>query len=386
MIKLFARKSLDRLQRMLKAIRMGDFSVHFSTEKLHGSEKKLVEEINEVITDFRNEMLRQERQYGQYEAILNLVDSALIVTDTKGKVDWMNKKAVEGLCGFQIAHLSMLNALHPGLAESLQSLVPGQPRIVTLNIDGCENKLRLSMATYRRDGSNAHIYSIENVGLLVQQSEIEAQRKLVRVLTHEIMNSLSPIISLSGTLCETADPMDEDSAMALQAINRRSQGLLKFVENYRQLTRISKPSTHWVRIGDMFDNLRALFPQPWIRFEIEDTDIQLQLDSVQIEQVLINLIKNAMEACADSPCVTISTKANHPKHQFLISIADNGCGISPDAIENIFVPFFTTKPGGSGIGLSLSRQIISMHGGTIKVVSGSAGSEFTIILPMVYKI
>lgn len=386
MIKLFARKSHERLRRMIQAIRMGDFSVHFSQEKLRGAEKQLVQEMNDVVTECRQEILRQERQYGQYEAILNLVDSALIVTDANGKVDWMNKKAINNLCGFKISHISMLDALHAGFAECLQNLTPGQPRIVSFTIDGGELKLRLSKATYRREGSKACIYSIENVGMLVQQSEIDAQRKLVSVLTHEIMNSLSPIISLSGMLCDNSTFADEDSAMALQAINRRSQGLLKFVENYRQLTRLSKPSTHWTRIGDIFDNLRALYPQPFIHFDIEDDDIQLQLDSAQIEQVLINMIKNSMEACKHSPCVNVTTQANHPKQQFSISVADNGCGISADALDNIFVPFFTTKPGGSGIGLSLSQQIINMHGGMIRVASSPAGTTFTIILPMIYKV
>lgn len=370
---------------MLQAIRMRDFSTHFSTEHLRGSEKKFAVEMNEVISGFRDDLLRQERIYGQYEAILNIVDSALIVADADGNVNWMNKKAIDSLCGFQITHISMLDALQAGLADTLREMQPRQSRIISIRIGGNDNQMRLSKAAYRHEGSQVYIYSLENANLLVQQSEVDAQRKLVSVLTHEIMNSLSPIISLSGTLCENAADMGEDSAMALRAINRRSQGLLKFVENYRQLTRISQPNMRWTRIGDMVDSLRALFPSPYIVFDVEDPDIQLRIDAGQMEQVLINLIKNAVEACSDSPSITVTTKADHPGHLFRISVTDNGCGISQDAIDNIFVPFYTTKPGGSGIGLSLSRQIVSMHSGLISAESSPRGTTFTISLPLIYR-
>ncbi|MDE5794585.1 MAG: ATP-binding protein [Muribaculaceae bacterium] len=382
----FGNKSAERMRRMLQAIRNRDFSLRFPAEKMHGSERELAEEMNDVISGFREDLIRQERQYGQYEAILNLVDSSLIVADTEGNVSWMNQKAVDNLCGFKITHLSMLEAVHPDLASTLNALIPGQPKILTLNLDGREERLKLSMASYISEGSDVCIYSIENVNLLVQQSEIEAQRKLIRVLTHEIMNSLSPIISLSDMLTETNRQLDEDSALALSAINRRSKGLLKFVENYRKLSRLSQPHLEWVRIGDIFEGLHALFPESFIEFQIEDPDIQLQLDRHQMEQVLINLIKNAVEAVEENPSVTVSTKADHPNHRFMISVADNGCGISPDAADSIFLPFFTTKSGGSGIGLSLSRQIVSMHGGSISFDTTSTGTTFTITLPFIYRL
>ncbi len=382
----FANKSAERIRRMLQAIRNRDFSLRFPAERMHGSEKALVLEMNDVLSGFREELLRQERQYGQYEAILNLVDTALIVSDKDGNVSWMNKKAIKNLCGFKISHLSMLDAVHPDLAHGLQGLLPGQPKMLTLNINGREESLKLSMATYDSEGSEVFIYSIENVNLLVQHSEIEAQRKLIRVLTHEIMNSLSPIISLSDMLSENKEQFDEESVLALNAISRRSKGLLKFVENYRKLSRLSQPHLEWTRIGDIFDGLRVLFPDPFIEFIIEDPDIQLQFDRHQMEQVLINLIKNAVESLEENPTVIVSTKADHPNHRFMLSVKDNGCGISPDAADSIFLPFFTTKSGGSGIGLSLSRQIINMHGGSLSFDSNTSGTTFTITLPFIYRL
>lgn len=381
-----AGSSADRMRRMLQAIRNRDFSLRFPAERMSGAERKLAEEMNEVISGFRSELLRQERQYGQYEAILNLVDAALIMADGEGRVRWMNRKAVTNLCGFNITHLSMLDAVHPNLAQELKNLLPGHSRMLGVVIGGREQRLKLSMMTYDAGGEQVYIYSIENVNMLVLQSEIEAQRKLIRVLTHEIMNSLSPIISLSETLSEHVDKSDEESVLALGAISRRSKGLLKFVDNYRKLSRISEPHLEWVRIGDFFEGMRVLFPESFIEFCVEDSDILLLFDRHQMEQVLINMIRNAVEAVGRNPAVVISTKADHPDHQFLIIVSDNGCGISEDAAENIFLPFFTTKTGGSGIGLSISRQIITLHGGTIKFNSSSAGTTFTIILPLHYRL
>ncbi len=374
------------MRRMLQAIRNRELSMHFPAERMRGSERKLAEEMNEVISSFREDLMRQEREYGQYEAILNLVDSSLIIADRDGNVTWMNQKAIQNLCGFKITHLSMLDAVHPELATALGSLLPRQPKILTLNIGGREENLKLSMAVYDSEGSEVCIYSIENVNMLVQQSEIEAQRKLIRVLTHEIMNSLSPIISLSDMLTANSNQFDEEAALALNAINRRSKGLLKFVENYRKLSRLSQPHLEWTRIGEIFDGLRTLFPETFIEFRIEDPDIQLQLDRHQMEQVLINLIKNAVESLEENPTVIISTRADHPNHRFMISVEDNGCGISPEAAESIFLPFFTTKSGGSGIGLSLSRQIVNLHGGTLSFISIPTATTFTITLPFIYRL
>ncbi|MDE6023562.1 MAG: GHKL domain-containing protein, partial [Muribaculaceae bacterium] len=383
---LFVNRSTERMRRMLQSIRNRDFSLHFAVEKLTGAEKKLAEEMNDVISGFREDLMRQERQYGKYEAILNLVDTALIVADKEGRVSWMNNKAVNSLCGFQISHISMLDAVHPNIASELKSLLPGQTKMLAVNLNGREERLKLSMVSYSAGGAEVCIYSLENVNLLVQQSEIEAQRKLIRVLTHEIMNSLSPIISLSDMLKENKEQDEEEFLMALNAINRRSKGLLNFVENYRKLSRLSEPHLEWIRIGDVFDGMRVLFPETFIEFKVEEPDIQLHIDPHQIEQVLINLLKNAVEATKIDPSVVVSTMADHPNHFFFITVTDNGCGISPDAADSIFLPFFTTKSGGSGIGLSLSRQIVSMHGGSIKFDSSSDGSTFTIVLPLVYRL
>lgn len=185
-----------------------------------------------------------------------------------------------------------------------------------------------------------------------------------RVLTHEIMNSLTPIISLADTLCEGVEQNTlehDDLRMALQAINRRSNGLLQFVENYRKLQHVSQPQLANVMIGDIIADLQHLYPAPIFHYDIEDAEQILSIDRSQIEQVLINLLKNAQEAVENS---------------------NQQSSDMPEVLNRIFVPFFTTKTNGSGIGLSICKQIVTMHGGTI-TASSQPGDKttFNVVLP-----
>lgn len=382
----FSRKSIERVKRMLRTLRSNDLTLRIPEENLRGAERELAEEINDLINDLRTKLHRQERSRGQLEALINTIDSALIVADDDGEIHFMNHKAVHGLCGFRINNLSSLDTLHNGLSQILLSLVPGQSKLVAINKDGKETQLKISMVRYCVDGHNTLLFSIENVNQLMLQNEIEAQRKLISVLTHEIMNSLSPIISLSEMVYESVTDAEEDIRGALNVIKHRSAGLLSFVENYRKLARLAPPKYNWTKIGELFEDLRQIFNTPYIRYEIEDPNLVLRIDRHQMEQVLINIIQNAVEACNSNPLIIVSTKVHYPSNKFIISVSDNGTGISEEAKERIFVPFYTTKPDGSGIGLSLSRQVVIMHGGILYLDSSDdSGSKFIISLPCVFK-
>ena len=385
-MELFTRKSIERVRRMLRTLRSNDLTLHIPLENLRGAEKELAEEINDLIDGLRTKLLKQERRSGQFEALINTIDAALIVAADDGEILFMNQKAVQGLCGFRINNLSYLDILHDGLSQSLLNLAPGQSKLVIINKDGKETQLKISMVRYGVDGHDTLLFSIENVNQILLQNEIEAQRKLVSVLTHEIMNSLSPIISLSETLYESVSNVEEDTRIALNVIKQRSTGLLSFVENYRKLARLSSPKCNWTKIGELFEDLRKLYSAPYIQYEIEDIDLEVWIDRQQIVQVLINIVKNAVEACDANPIVMVAAKVNYPSHKFIISVSDNGNGISAEAKERIFIPFYTTKPDGSGIGLSLSRQMVIMHGGSLYLDSSEvSGSKFIISLPCVYK-
>jgi signal transduction histidine kinase len=211
---------------------------------------------------------------------------------------------------------------------------------------------------------------------IASKAETEAWQKLIRVMTHEIMNSLAPVISLSETMTEQSyGEMTEERygemMAAMQSIHRRSEGLLTFVENYRKLTRVPTPVMRFFSVAELFDDIRNLFAAETvpISFYTKSTDMRLYADRSLMEQVLINLIKNALDACRDTDAPLISVHAFLRNGKFIITVTDNGRGIVPDALDRIFVPFFTTKHGGSGIGLSLCRQIISRHNATIFVSS-----------------
>ena len=224
----------------------------------------------------------------------------------------------------------------------------------------------------------------------MEANEMESWQKLIRVMGHEIMNSITPIISLSETLGSRT--VDEKSyaymQQGVQIIHKRSKGLLEFVENYRRLTRIPLPKKEKVELGTLLRDLKNLFPDNFIHILPPSTEIYLQADRVQIEQVLINLVRNAREACnavewdeCIGPRIEVSV-SHHPEWRVAISVADNGEGILPEVLDKIFVPFFTTKEGGSGIGLSLCRQIMHLHGGSITATSTPGnGTCFTLLFP-----
>lgn len=217
---------------------------------------------------------------------------------------------------------------------------------------------------------------------VLERNEMEAWQKLIRVLTHEIMNSITPIISLSETLSEREMTEKNYPVMrqGMQTIHRRSKGLLEFVENYRKLTRLPAPIRCPVSVRELLQDLQKLFSEEYIRIEIPQTNRTLQIDRTQIEQVLINLIKNSKEACGKVQNPLIEVKMNPTMSwQCLITVQDNGEGILPEVQDKIFVPFFTTKTSGSGIGLSLCKQIMNRHGGNITVQSiVGQGSCFTL--------
>lgn len=225
---------------------------------------------------------------------------------------------------------------------------------------------------------------------VVAEAETEAWQKLIRVLTHEIMNSIAPIISLSETVTERAESngMNERDygimLQAIQTIHRRSKGLLDFVENYRKLTRIPAPTMQLFPVSALFDDIQKLVPVNDVRFvySIKPSELRLYADRGMIEQVLINLLKNAVEACSESLSPEVRIEAFRRDGIPVITISDNGSGIVPEALDKVFVPFFTTKPGGSGIGLSVCRQIMNRHGGNITVTSEmEKGTVFTMLFP-----
>lgn len=384
-------RAVRMVLRMVEGIRYGDFTLSFSAEGKSPMEQRLVKDINQVIARFRTQLTEKEEKCRYYEVLLDTIDTGLLVADKEGQVLWMNRAGVHDLCGHRIHRLDELDVLNREFSSLLADLQPGEVKVVRIYKEDVMQDMAVTVSEYATREADLRLVHLKNIRSLLEENEMEAWQKLVRVLTHEIMNSIAPIISLSETLSERAlqQGMDEDCLMlqGMQTIHRRSRGLLGFVENYRKLTRLSSPILAPVRVGDWLDDIRRLTPSSKVHYiyKVENEDRILMMDRSQMEQVLINLLKNATEACDGQPHpeVIVETSYQADRRIFQLSVRDNGCGILPEVTDKIFIPFFTTKPTGSGIGLSLCKQILTLHGGSLRVTSEvGKGSCFTLKLLM----
>ena len=391
---LFYNKSTARLRQMLESVRMRDYTLQYAVDKLSGEERRMAEEINAVIREFREAEHQRVGESHFYDALLSTVDTMLIATDDWGKVKWMNKAAIEGLCGFRIQHLDSLNVLTPGFSAELLKLRKRECGLISYEQPGGgEKNFIVSMVLFFSRGIMYRLFCLQRADSVLQQSEVVAQQKLIKVLTHEIMNSLTPIISLSGMLNEMLaqegdNPLvsRDDEKTAIAAINRRATGLLQFVQNYRMISDVPAPQLQLVRVDDMIQSVRKLLSEQLrgheISIEVHCPNVSVQIDRSQIEQVLINLLKNATEAKATEICLT--AKASDDGRWVMVTVSDNGEGFLPQAQERLFTPFFTTKKKGQGIGLALCKQMITNHGGTInaKLNPEGNGAIFTVRIPV----
>jgi len=387
---------IDRTNRILnnflESIRYSDFTRTFQLEGEGSSFEKLKSSFNEVIKDFQEVRAEKEENFHYLQTVIQHIGIALIAYQKDGKVELINN-ATKKL--FQIRNLSNIETLKtfsPELVEKLFSINHGENTLI--KVQEKDNLLQLIIYATEFNIHNRKItlVSIKNIQQELEEKEMESWQKLIRVLTHEIMNSITPISSLSSTvtmiikdLTETLktqginpDEIEtlEEVESALKTIHKRTDGLLHFVNTYRDLTKIPNPNFSIFKINHLFNNIKGLFEKEIhdkgisCQISIEPETLELSADEHLIEQVVINLVKNAIHALEGRPNGVIKLKAyNNSRGRSIIQVVDNGPGILPNVQERIFIPFFTTKPQGSGIGLSLSRQILRLHGGTINVYS-----------------
>lgn len=370
-------KQIALLRRLTDGLRYNDMMQTFHPPFKNKMMNEWAEELSDTLKDFRKKLLAEEIKHQYYENLLNKVDTAVLVADAAGHIEWMNQAA--------IIHLGQISQL-PETLQEVSNI--NDTSIIRIERNSTILEMAISYTTFSTQGKEQRLISLKNIHSVLERNEMEAWQKLIRVLTHEIMNSITPIISLSETLSErevSAHLEDKEYSVMLQAmltIHRRSKGLLEFVENYRRLTRIPTPVLSKVYVAELFMDLKKLFPEEYIHFETPTSDLYLYVDRTQIEQVLINLLKNACEACDRRTEKEIKIKIVSTTINKAITISDNGEGILPDVMDKIFVPFFTTKTSGSGIGLSLCKQIMTLHDGSINVKSESEkGSCFILTFP-----
>ena len=343
----------------IELIRMGDTSDRVSSSK-GCLGRTLVRELNLTFDIFRQRLQSEAIRQHYYEQILDEVDTGVLVCKEDGEITWQNRASILMLG-------SMRDLPQEWIATHSAHKVTHTHHNTVYEMLVCSRKFVLDRQTYR-------IVSLRDIHEVLEETEIEAWQKLVSVLTHEIMNSLTPIIGLS----ESAEGMDERADSALAVIHRRSKGLLEFVNNYRKLTRIPQPQMESVPVQEYFNDLEQFYGDR-LRCNVSPSALEVNADPRLLMQVLVNLVKNASEAGDGVIELNASRMADG---NIEISVRDYGHGILPEVMDSIFVPFFTTKPQGSGIGLSLCKQIVKQHRGRLQVKSSPGrGSTFTIVLP-----
>lgn len=373
---------VDTLEDFFAAVNYEDFTLRFIEDDV---DAELKGAFNKVLERFQDARADRDMQAAYLDTVIRHVPVAFFAARSDGSLSLVNNPARRLMGIPTLRNIRDLATIDETLPVALTSIEAGQQRLLQTNIRGLPVELRVSVAEIRMAGEVERLYSIENLSGELSARESSAWRNLIRVLTHEIMNTLTPVTSLAQTTVEMLDDPDSaaDIREAIETIGRRSEGMIRFVSRYRELLHMPEPKAENVSVLELLQNIATLL-QPslegiQISVEVVPESLEIFADRQLIDQVLINLVKNAGDALADTaePHISLSGRLNQGR--VIISVADNGPGIHEDDIDHVFIPFFTTKREGSGIGLSLSRQIMTAHNGDIALESGPSGTTFRLV-------
>jgi len=392
----FQKKAQDEVSQFVESIHYRDFSRHFDVRKAPNELKPLRKGFNEINTTFKLISRERETQYHYLQKILELVDTGIISYEQEtGEIGWINE-AFKRLIG--VPYLKTIHSLDKrdeSLYAEVMKLKPGDSKILTITRNQQLVKILVTASVMRSEDKIYKLIAFQNVSEALDETESKAWQKLLNVMTHEIMNSVAPISSLADTLKNRLQSPEiknskvgsemEDLELGIDTIKRRSEGLLKFTESYRNLNKITKLDLTKILVRNLFESLSQLMRPTLEKKKIEleiilrDPTLAIEADINLIEQVLINLLVNAIEAVkeAEEPRLTLSAEVTN--NRTLVKVADNGMGMPPELLDKIFIPFFSTRKTGSGIGLSLCKQIMLLHKGNIQVQS-APGMGATFIL------
>ncbi len=385
----YVEKTNRDLASFLESIRFSEFTRSFKIEGMGPSFNELNTAFNDVISDFQKVRSEKEEHFHYLQSIVQNIDVSILAYQKDGTIEMINKASKKLFQLNTIKNIDKLNYLSEELVQTMLTIKPGENKLVKIQDDDDFLQLAINSTEFKLKDKIITLATVKNIQNVLEEQETETWQKLIRVLTHEIMNSITPIGSLSATLETMLKPYTEEGSesgpdretileiqQALKTISKRSSGLMHFVDTYRNLTRIPKPNFTHVKVSTMFENLESLMEKDLkennIEFSklVEPAGFEVSMDEQLIEQVLINLLKNSIYALEGREKGKITMKAFFNKRgRPTIQISDNGVGILIDVLDKIFIPFFTTKPSGSGIGLALSRQILRLHGGTITAAS-----------------
>lgn len=381
----YHKRIFEELEQFKDAIHYGDFSRHFDVKRAPAELQPLQEAFNSINDSFKEAAKEKEIQYQYLQQILAIVATGIISYNiTNGNVVWMNEAIKSMLNLPHLRNISALEKRNKNILDEIMALVVGNNKLITLSLGKSKIKILLTATAFQVNQQQFKLITFQNISEALEETEADAWSRLLRVMTHEIMNSIAPISSLASTLNTLVDESirnnepqpsyQEDLKVAIVTIGKRSDALLKFAETYRNLNKIATLNLQKVYVRDLFENQSNLMAPTLSERNIEleiilkDPSIQIEIDPNLVEQVLINLIVNAIEAVKErrEPKIVLTAELDIHK-KCIIRVNDNGPGIPNELLDKIFVPFFSTKKNGSGIGLNLCRQIMMLHKGTINV-------------------
>jgi two-component system nitrogen regulation sensor histidine kinase NtrY len=394
----FAAKTNRQLSVFLDSIRHAEFNKSFEPTGLGEAFDGLSFSFNQVMTDFHNIRKEKEEQFYFYQNVVQHIGISMMAYGSDGQIIMLNNAAHKLFQTKKVDNINALTSFSPEIVEILKTIKHNQRKLIKVQIKDDLLQLSLFAKQFKQENKEITIVSVQNIESELEQNEMEAWQKLIRVLTHEIMNSITPITSLSTTVNmmvddwqqsnekgEDTDEVTTDIKQAIKTIHKRSEGLLQFVQTYRSLTKIPIPNFTVIKVKDFFNDMAQFHRKDLetdgvsLSIEIEPDNIEITADETMMEQVFINLIRNAMQAVGKAENPQIKLKAGFGNYgNIMLQVIDNGQGILPDVLEKIFIPFFTTKASGSGIGLSLSRQLIRAQGGNITATSKPGKTVFTV--------
>lgn len=387
LIKFVNRTNLE-LTQFIDAVQYRDFSLLFNEKNAPLSVKNLRKAFNTINFTFKTLSSEREAQSQYLQKVLEIVDTGILSYSQTGEVKWINESLKKMLDLPYLKTIHSLEKRNLELYKAIKNLKIAENQIFKLN----NKQVLLAKTAFFENGEISELIAFQNINEAIDETENQAWQKLLRVMTHEIMNSVAPISSLADTLQKRLQVIDneqvDDLKQGMEAIKNRSEGLLRFAKIYRNFSKINEAAFSNIYVRVLLENIEVLMNNTFLERNIDfqvylkDPNLQIKIDVSLMEQVIINLILNAIDAIKETvnPIIKFEAKlTDNGKVQLIIS--DNGAGMEQDVIEQIFIPFFTTKKNGSGIGLSLSKQIISLHKGSILVKSiVGQGTSFIIEL------
>lgn len=394
----FVKRRFVVMDDFFEAVKYRDFSRWFPEDRGPKDIRFLYTGFNEINRTIKEINSQNEAQYVYLQKILEMVDIGIIAYNLEsGDVLWSNDSFGETLDVPSFKNIRFIENRKPELYNTIFETYHREPNSISIALQNEKIKILISDTVFQVEDDAFKLIVIQNIDETLNKNESESWKKLLSVMTHEIMNSITPISSLADTLqrnLQLAIEQPEESHLELEDLNagiktikNRSEGLLKFAKTYRSLSKVTKLNLQRVKVSELFNNIQLLM-EPSIKaknidieFKISGSKLELDIDTHLIEQVLINLILNAVDACKNQDDAEIKVIASqNPNRDIFIKVYDNGSGIPQDILENIFVPFFTSKATGSGIGLSLCKQIMLLHKGRVIVKSiEGEGSVFSLV-------